>query len=60
MPVLEIGGGGNCGLGKFEGDQLHDYATNVQAEVLPGCGHWLPEECPATLNPMIVHFLDAR
>ncbi|NPD68486.1 alpha/beta hydrolase [Lichenicola cladoniae] len=60
MPVLAIGGGGNGGLGKFEGDQLRDYATNVQGEVLPGCGHWLPEECPATLDPMVVNFLNAR
>jgi pimeloyl-ACP methyl ester carboxylesterase len=60
MPVLAIGGGGNGGMGKLEGDQLKQYATNVQAEVLPGCGHWLPEECPATLNPLIVNFLTAK
>jgi pimeloyl-ACP methyl ester carboxylesterase len=60
MPVLAIGGGGNGGLGKLEGDQLKEYATNVQAEVLPECGHWLPEECPAALNPMVVKFLTAK
>jgi pimeloyl-ACP methyl ester carboxylesterase len=60
MPVLAIGGGGHGGLGKFEGDQLSDYATNVESKVLPGCGHWLPEECPASLNPLVVNFLTAK
>jgi len=32
----------------------------VRGEVLPGCGHWLPEECPAVLNPMVVDFLTAK
>ena len=56
-PLLAIGGGGANGLGKFEADQLKDYATNVRGEVLPGCGHWLPEECPAALNSLVVDFL---
>lgn len=60
MPVLAIGGGGNGGMGKLQGDQLKQYATNVRAELLPGCGHWLPEECPATLNPLIETFLDTQ
>lgn len=60
MPVLAIGGGGHGGLGRFEGDQLRDYANDVRGEVLADCGHWLPEECPATLNPMVVEFLTAR
>ena len=60
MPVLAIGGGGHGGMGKLEGDQLSEYATNVTAKVLSGCGHWLPEECAATLNPVIVKFLTAK
>lgn len=60
MPVLAIGGGGHGGMGKLEGDQLREYAINVRGEVLPGCGHWLPEECPAMLNPMVVNFLTAK
>ena len=59
-PVLAIGGGGNGGMGMLEGDQLKEYATDVRGEVLPGCGHWLPEECAATLNPMVVTFLTAK
>ena len=60
MPVLAIGGGGRGGLGRFEGDQLREYATNVRGEVLPGCGRWSPEECDATLNPMAMNFLTAK
>lgn len=60
MPVLAIGGGGHGGLGQLEGDQLEDYATNVRGVVLPGCGHWLPEECPAQLNPLVVDFFAER
>lgn len=59
MPVLAIGGGGHGGMGRLEGDQLREYATNVRSEILPGCGHWLPEEGAATLNPMVVNFLTA-
>ncbi|MFJ5486734.1 methionine biosynthesis protein MetW [Hansschlegelia beijingensis] len=44
----------------LQGDQTREYATNVRAEVLPGCGHWLPEECAGTLNPMVVGFLAAK
>ncbi|MBB3974269.1 alpha/beta fold hydrolase [Hansschlegelia beijingensis] len=60
MPVLAIGGGGHGGLGALQGEQTREYAKNVRAEVLPGCGHWLPEECGGTLNPMVVGFLTAN
>lgn len=57
MPVLAIGGGGHGGMGQFQVDQMKEYATNVQGQVLPNCGHWLPEECSAELNPLVVKFL---
>lgn len=57
MPVLAIGGGGHGGMGPLEGDQLREYATDVHSEVLPACGHWLPEECASALNPLVVNFL---
>jgi pimeloyl-ACP methyl ester carboxylesterase len=60
MPVLAIGGGGHGGMGRLEGGQLREYATDVTGVVLPGCGHWLPEECPAALNPLVVDFLAGR
>jgi pimeloyl-ACP methyl ester carboxylesterase len=58
MPVLAIGGGAS--MGSYKGDQLKRYATNVQAEVVPGCGHWMPEECAAPLNSLVVKFLTAK
>lgn len=57
MPVLAIGGDGHGGMGQFQVDQMKQYAVNVEGHVLPGCGHWLPEECAAQLNPLVVDFL---
>ncbi|WMJ69641.1 alpha/beta hydrolase [Stenotrophomonas sp. 24(2023)] len=57
MPALAIGGGGHGGMGQFQVQQMQRYASNVQGHVLPGCGHWLPEECAAQLNPLVVDFL---
>jgi len=58
MPVLAIGGGGHGGMGQFQVDQMKQYATHVEGQVLPNCGHWLPEECFAQLNPLVVKFLN--
>lgn len=57
MPVLAIGGGGHGGMGQLQGEQLKEYANDVTDVVLPDCGHWLPEECPVALNPLVVEFL---
>lgn len=57
MPVLAVGGGGHGGLGQFQVDQMNQYAADVQGHVLPNCGHWLPEECSAQLNDLVVNFL---
>jgi haloacetate dehalogenase len=35
-----------------------EYATNVRAEVIPDCGHFLPEEQPAALAERITRFLE--
>lgn len=61
IPTLTVGGGGKNGLGTFIYDQLKAYGTpNLTGEVLPGCGHWLPEECAPTLNPLVVNFLNQK
>ncbi|MGF7156635.1 alpha/beta fold hydrolase [Novosphingobium gossypii] len=57
MPVLAVGGGGNGGFGSKQPENIRRYASNVEAHVLPGCGHWVPEECASTLNPLITAFL---
>lgn len=58
IPVLAIAGGGHGGMGSFQLEQMKRYATNVEGRVLPGCGHWLPEECPQELNAAVVEFLN--
>ena len=57
MPVLAVGGGGNGGFGTKQPENIRRYAANVESHVLPGCGHWVPEECATTLNPLITSFL---
>ncbi len=60
IPALAIGGGGHGGMGQYQVDQMQRYATDVTGLVLPGCGHWLPEECAASLNSAVVGFLPAH
>ena len=55
MPLLAIGGGNSFGAG--EGRQISPYASNMESKVIPGCGHWLPEECEAPTDALVVDFL---
>ena len=57
MPVLAVGGGGNGGFGAKQPENIRRYASNVETHVLPGCCHWVPEECASALNPLIISFL---
>ena len=60
MPILAIGGGGEGGLKTALADQLKKYAVGADNQILPNCGHWLPEECPADVNKLVVTFLNAK
>ncbi len=60
MPILAIGGGGEGGLKTALADQLKKYAVGADTHILPNCGHWLPEECPADVNRLVVGFLAAK
>ena len=60
MPILAIGGGGEGGLKTTLADQLKKYAVSADSHILPNCGHWLPEECPAEVNKLVVDFLRAK
>ena len=44
VPVIAMGGA--KGLGVKVGEMVRMVAQNVDAETLPGCGHFLPEEQP--------------
>lgn len=60
MPILAIGGGGQGGLKTALADQLKKYAVSADSHILPNCGHWLPEECPADVNQLVVDFLNSK
>lgn len=54
MPVLALGGAAS--FGAFLGQEWPKYAVNVQAEVIPEAGHWIPEEQPALLRERLLAF----
>ena len=60
MPVLAIGGGVSYPHGRGRGsepeDSLRRCATNVRGVVVPGSGHFVPEEKPEVLNALLVSF----
>ena len=57
LPVLAIGGAE--GLGSATAGTLELVADNVQTLVIPGCGHFVPEEAPEQLLAVLVPFLTA-
>jgi pimeloyl-ACP methyl ester carboxylesterase len=46
-PVVALGG--EKGLGAKVGEMVKRIAETVDAHTVTGCGHFLPEECPATV-----------
>lgn len=58
MPVLAIGGAGGRGRGQEPEHSLRRVAKNVRGEVIPDCGHWIPEEQPEHLARLLMDFFD--
>jgi len=56
MPFLVLTG--EKASGTFLIDQVKLVATNVSGTVVKGAGHWLMEEAPKTVIPMIVEFVN--
>jgi pimeloyl-ACP methyl ester carboxylesterase len=56
MPFLVLTG--EKASGTFLIDQVKLVATNVTGTVVKGAGHWLMEEAPKTVIPMIVEFVN--
>ncbi|AXQ27514.1 alpha/beta hydrolase [Solimonas sp. K1W22B-7] len=54
MPILAVGGEG--GVGESLARTIQDVATNVRGNVLTGCGHYIPEECPERFSDVILQF----
>ncbi|HEY0687306.1 MAG TPA: alpha/beta hydrolase [Steroidobacter sp.] len=55
MPVLVLGG--DHGVRDLPQTMLRPVATQVRGRVLPGCGHFAPEECPEALLTDLLPFL---
>jgi pimeloyl-ACP methyl ester carboxylesterase len=58
MPILALGGEGSFGLQM--GEIMRFAATNVQAGVVPDCGHWIMDENPEATTALVRAFLDAK
>jgi pimeloyl-ACP methyl ester carboxylesterase len=56
MPVLVLTG--QKASGTFLIEQARLTAADVKGVVVPGSGHWLMEEAPATVIPAIIDFLE--
>jgi pimeloyl-ACP methyl ester carboxylesterase len=55
LPVLAIGGAES--LDKRPAEAMEVAADNVQALVIPGCGHWVMEQAPEELLAALAAFL---
>jgi pimeloyl-ACP methyl ester carboxylesterase len=60
MPVLGLGGAVSYphgrGRGTEVGESLRRVATNVRSDVVPDCGHFIPEEAPDLLARRLLEF----
>jgi pimeloyl-ACP methyl ester carboxylesterase len=55
MPLLAIGG--EAGLGAAMQGSFERAATQLSGAVIPGCGHYVPEESPEALLALLIPFL---
>lgn len=60
MPVLTVAGGVSYPHGRGRGpeteDSLRRVALDVRGEIVPDCGHFVPEEAPEFLNARLLSF----
>ena len=57
IPVLSVAGGSGRGRGGEAEESIGQLVTNLRAHVIAGCGHLVPEEAPAELSALLLHFL---
>jgi pimeloyl-ACP methyl ester carboxylesterase len=64
MPVLAMGGAVSYPHGRGRGSEpeqsLRRVAVDVRGEVVPDCGHFIPEEAPDVLNARLLAFFDQQ
>ncbi|MDA1360986.1 alpha/beta fold hydrolase [Glycomyces luteolus] len=58
-PTLILWGGDDAWLPPSQAEGLAHRIPDARAEILPGCGHNLHEDCPETAVPLIAAFLGA-
>ena len=56
MPVLALGGSKSWGRGAEVEDSLARMATDVRGDIVPDCGHFIPEEQPEFLTKRLIDF----
>jgi pimeloyl-ACP methyl ester carboxylesterase len=56
LPVLALGGAASTS--SRAADSLKEVALNVEADIIPNCGHWACEEQPEWLAHRILRFLE--
>lgn len=59
MPVIALGGSESFGRGMEAVTSVRRMAENVEGEVIPNCGHWVPDEVPEFLAARLARFFDS-
>ena len=49
--------GGAAFLGPIVAEGMAKLAENVRKEVIPECGHWVPDEQPEAFTKLLLEFL---
>jgi pimeloyl-ACP methyl ester carboxylesterase len=57
LPVLTVAGGAGRGRAGETADSVGCVATNLEAHIIPNCGHMVPEEAPEELSNLLLRFL---
>jgi pimeloyl-ACP methyl ester carboxylesterase len=60
FPVLILWGEDDVFFPATLGERLNEAMPSSTLGLLPGCGHFLPEEVPETIGPMLAEYLRAR
>lgn len=55
LPILAMGG--DAGLAKMMERMMCEVADEVIGLVVPGCGHYIPEEAPEFVSERLTAFL---
>lgn len=60
IPTLVLWGEDDPFFPSAVAERLGDAIATASVALLPGCGHFLPEEAPETVGPLVAEFLRAR